>query len=70
MEDKEWDGICGGLHVSANGHYWVWISVEFLRKLVLEFPSRRDILKLAAALGFKEKMGGLAFESDFLSPTK
>ena len=32
---------------------------EFLRKQVLEFASRRDMPKLAIALGFGEKMGGL-----------
>lgn len=34
---------------------------EFLRKLVLDFASRRDMAKLSACLGFGEKMGGLFF---------
>jgi hypothetical protein len=32
---------------------------EFLRKLVAESASRRDMAKLAAAIGFGEKMGGM-----------
>lgn len=35
---------------------------EFLKKLVLGFPSRREMPKLAAALGFGAKMGGMGFE--------
>lgn len=31
---------------------------EYLRKLVVEFAARRDMAKLAAALGFGEKIGG------------
>lgn len=31
---------------------------EYLRKLVVEFAARRDMAKLAAALGFGEKMAG------------
>ncbi|KAF9620146.1 hypothetical protein IFM89_010805, partial [Coptis chinensis] len=32
-------------------------DLEFLRKLVMENPSRRDFPKLASALGLGEKMG-------------
>lgn len=32
----------------------------FLKKLVLKFASRRDMAKLAPALGFGDKMGGLS----------
>ncbi|XP_077212380.1 FRIGIDA-like protein 4a [Tasmannia lanceolata] len=35
---------------------------EFLRKLVVSFPSRRDMPKVAAALGFGEKMGDIIDE--------
>ncbi|XP_010254145.1 PREDICTED: FRIGIDA-like protein 4a [Nelumbo nucifera] len=35
---------------------------EFLRKLVLDFPSRKEMPKLAASLGFGEKMGDIIDE--------
>ncbi|KAG6740645.1 hypothetical protein POTOM_056101 [Populus tomentosa] len=34
---------------------------EFLRKLMVENASRRDMAKLAAAIGFGEKMGGKSY---------
>ncbi|KAK9142458.1 hypothetical protein Syun_011858 [Stephania yunnanensis] len=37
-------------------------DVEFLKKLVLEFSSRREIPKIAAKLGFGEKMGDIIDE--------
>ncbi|XP_010656337.1 FRIGIDA-like protein 4a isoform X1 [Vitis riparia] len=39
---------------------------EFLRKQVLEFASRRDMPKLAIALGFGEKMGGTCVFTDII----
>lgn len=39
---------------------------EYLRKLVMEFASRRDMAKIASALEFWEKMGGSYYPSPYI----
>ncbi|XP_042482129.1 FRIGIDA-like protein 4a [Macadamia integrifolia] len=61
MDDKDWGGM-GPSEASMFLQMVVGFGLqskfeeEFLRKLVLGFPSRRDMPKLAAQLGFGEKM--------------
>lgn len=38
-------------------------DLDFLRKLVLEFSSRKEMPKVAAALGFGDKLGGMCSKS-------
>ncbi|XP_043724680.1 FRIGIDA-like protein 4a [Telopea speciosissima] len=61
MDEKDWGGM-GPAEASMFLQMVVGFGLqskfeeEFLRKLVLGFPSRRDMPKLAAQLGFGEKM--------------
>ncbi|XP_058074814.1 FRIGIDA-like protein 4a [Magnolia sinica] len=69
MDGKE--GGAGGMG-AAEAQMFLYMVVgfglrsryeeEFLRKLVLKFPSRRDMAKLTVALGFQEKMGDIIDE--------
>ncbi|KAJ4950310.1 hypothetical protein NE237_027142 [Protea cynaroides] len=61
MDDKDWGGM-GPAEASMFLQMVVGFGLqskfeeEFLKKLVLGFPSRREMPKLAAQLGFGEKM--------------
>ncbi|MBA0701020.1 hypothetical protein Goari_005666, partial [Gossypium aridum] len=60
--DGEKEGLTPGeavmfLHMVVGFELKERFDEGFLRKLVLDFSSRRDMAKLAAALGFDDKMG-------------
>ncbi|KAK9102618.1 hypothetical protein Sjap_019872 [Stephania japonica] len=57
------DGGEGGEVGASEGKF----DAEFLKKLVLEFSSRREIPKIAAKLGFGEKMGVLLVLATFIN---
>ncbi|MFQ6619034.1 hypothetical protein Gotur_000090 [Gossypium turneri] len=65
--DGEKEGLTPGeavmfLHMVVGFELKERFDEGFLRKLVLDFSSRRDMAKLAAALGFDDKMGDIIDE--------
>ncbi|KAK3004129.1 hypothetical protein RJ639_018574 [Escallonia herrerae] len=74
---EKWKGVLGGAEGSGGvgaGEATMFLQmvvgfglkerfdVEFLKKLVVEFSARRDMAKLAVAVGFGDKMGEIIDE--------
>ncbi|KAK3030690.1 hypothetical protein RJ639_034866 [Escallonia herrerae] len=74
---EKWKGVLGGAEGSGGvgaGEATMFLQmvvgfglkerfdVEFLKKLVVEFSARRDMAKLAVAVGFEDKMGEIIDE--------